>query len=241
MGYSDDAYKKMMDLYNNHSGECGSQVTAANPGKTPTDCITYVINVVSYAFDQNGDRTAAAKVRTLGAHGTELAAYLVNDKGWKGVYVNPDVNHPRDKQFEHVKTYKNVMARLPYYKITIDHTVVNYAPTKDSDPNFVSFAGQGMSKDPTPEDKDGIGELRKIKFWVGVSRGGMHTWLYSAGTIYEVHWDKVGADLYGATDIVDFEWLSGAIVFPSDAYAAAKFDKVSQHKGVFDFLFNLFK
>lgn len=241
MSYCDDAYKKMMDLYANHSGECGSRVTAANPGKTPTDCITYVINVVSYAFDKNGDATAAAKVRTLGKYGTELAAYLVNDKGWKGVYINPDVNHPRDKEFEHVKTYKDVMAKAPYYKIPIDHVVVNYAPTRASDPKFVSFAGQGMAKDPTTLESGPIAELRKIKFGVGVSRGGRHTWLFSSGQIYEVHWDKVGPDLYEWTDIVDFEWLSGAIVFPPDAYAAANFDKVAHHRGIFEFLSDLFK
>jgi hypothetical protein len=118
---------------------------------------------------------------------------------------------------------------------------VNYTPTKKSDPNFVSFKSKGMSEDPTDEDDSRMTELKKIKFGVGVSRGGLHTWLYSKGLVYEVHWDKAGADLYGTTDIEDFEWLSGAIVIPPDAYVGAKFDKVEQSKGFFDFLFDIFK
>jgi len=241
MGYSDDAYGRMIDLFNNHSHECGSKVTAANPGKTPTDCITYVINVVSYAFEKAGDKAAAGKVKGLGKLGTELAAYLVKSHKWKAVYINPDVNHPRDKSYEHVMTYKTVMGKSPYYGIAIDQTVVNYTPTPKSDPNFVSFKGKGMSADPTDEDDSQMRELKKIKFGVGVSRGGMHTWLYSYGMVYEVHWDKVGADLYGTTDIENFEWLSGAIVIPPDAYSAAKFDAVAQKKGFFDYIFDLLK
>src|ERR1019366_1950838 len=111
MGFSDDAYKKMMDLYGDHSHECGSKIIAMCPGKVATDCITYVINVLSFAFEQNGKKAAAAKVKSLGQYGTELAVYLVSDHGWKGVYINPDVNHPRDKQYEHVKTYKDVKSK----------------------------------------------------------------------------------------------------------------------------------
>ncbi len=241
MSFSDDAYKKMMDLFNNHSDECGSQVASKYPKLKPTDCITYVINVLSHAFEKNGNKVAANKVKNLGKLGTELAAYLVSDHKWKAVYINPDINHPRDKNFEHVMTYKNVINKMPYYNIPIAHVVVNYTPTKETDPNFVSFKGKGMAAAATKEDDAQMTELKKIKFGMGVSRGGKHTWLFSLGMVYEVHWDKVGADLYGTTDIEDFEWLSGAIIIPPDAYAAAKFDVVALHKGFFESLFDLFK
>lgn len=161
MGYSEEAYKKMIDLYNNHSHECGSQIISTCPGKTPTDCITYVINVLSYAFEKSGDKAASSRVKELGKYGTGLAAYLVSDRGWKAVYINPDVNHPRDKKYEHVKTYNEVKAKLPYYNIPIDHIVVNYTPTSKSDPNFVSFKGKGMSVDPTDEDDSQMNELER--------------------------------------------------------------------------------
>jgi hypothetical protein len=50
----------------------------------------------------------------------------------------------------------------------------------------------------------------------GHSRGGRHTWLFSRGDVYEVHWDKVGADLYEASPLRGFPWLSGVIVVPHD-------------------------
>ncbi|WBS00605.1 hypothetical protein OU994_20070 [Pseudoduganella sp. SL102] len=241
MSFSDDAYKKMIDLYNNHAHECGIRIISLHPGKVATDCITYVINVLSYAFERNDDKLTASKVRTLGKYGTELAAYLVSDHGWKAVYLNPDANHPRDKDYEHVKTYKEVKAKLPYYKIPIAHLVVNYTPTAQADPNFVSFKGKGMSSEPTVEDDSQMAELKKIKFGVGISRGGQHTWLYSTGLVYEVHLDKIGAELYEKTDIELFDWLSGAIIIPPDAYAAAKFDRIGNEEGIFDFLHGLFK
>jgi hypothetical protein len=165
----------------------------------------------------------------------------VSDRGWKAVYINPDVNHPRDKKYEHVKTYNEVKAKLPYYNIPIDHIVVNYTPTSKSDPNFVSFKGKGMSVDPTDEDDSQMNELRKIKFGMGISRGGTHTWLYSFGLVYEAHWDKVGPELYGTTDIEAFDWLSGAIVVPPDAYTSANFDKLGHAKGFSDYFRDLFK
>lgn len=236
MSFSDHAHRKMMDLYDNHAHECGSEVCGAYPGKTPTDCITYVINVLSDAFEKNGDRLAATKVKTLGKHGTELAAYLVDKHKWKGVYINPDVNHPRDKDFEHVLTYKKVKEKSPYYGVPIEHAVVNYSPTSSNDPNFVSFKGRGMSADPTHKDDSQLNQLKKVKFGVGISRGGQHTWLYSSGYVYEVHWDKVGAELYEATDIESFDWLSGAIVIPPDAYSASAFDKIAHSKTIWEHL-----
>jgi hypothetical protein len=44
----------------------------------------------------------------------------------------------------------------------------------------------------------------------------MHTWLFSFGSVYEVHWDGIGSDLYERTPLEVFGWLSGAIVVPPD-------------------------
>jgi hypothetical protein len=45
------------------------------------------------------------------------------------------------------------------------------------------------------------------------------------GKVFEVHWDRIGADFYEATKFEDFGWLSGALVVPADALAAAKLDQ----------------
>jgi len=227
MAFSDHAHKKMMELFRNHSHEVGSQIASGYPGKTPTDCITYVINVLKHAFTKVGNPTVATMVGSLGTYGTQLASYLVKTHKWKAVYYNPDVNHPRDGQLEHpFSYYKSVLPSKSYYEIPIAHMAVNYAPTPKTHGQYKSFSGIGGSKSETPEDMGNLRDLEKIKFGVGVSRGGRHTWLFSAGKVYEVHWDQIGATLYEATELTAFAWLSGAIVIPPDAYAGAKFDQV---------------
>jgi len=37
--------------------------------------------------------------------------------------------------------------------------------------------------------------------------------------VYEVHWNDIGADLYEATNLKSYAWLSGAIIIPSDQAA----------------------
>jgi hypothetical protein len=216
--FSQHAQTKMLDLYNNHGHEVGSQIKSMHPGKTPTDCITYVINVLKHAFEKSGNKAAADKVVKLGQYGTALAAYLVNSQKWKGVYYNPDVNHPRDGQLEHpFSYYKKALLSKKYYDIPISHWVIDYKPTPKSDPNYKSFSGIGGSKALTTQDTTQLDKLKKAKFGVGVSRGGKHTWLYSLGNVYEVHWDQIGAGLYEASSFEDYPWISGALAIPPDA------------------------
>jgi hypothetical protein len=225
MTFSVYAKAKLLALYNDHADEVGSRIAAQHPNKKATDCITYVINVLKYAFDQTGDKAAAEQVANLGRYGTKLAAYLVKTHQWKGVYYNPDVNHPSDGQLEHPYSYfKKANLSKVYYDIPISHMVINYSPTPATNPHLKSFSSLGGIKDPTVKESKQLDELKKIPFAVGLSRGGMHTWLYSTGSIYEVHWDRIGSDLYEATNFEDYAWLSGALVVPPDAAAAAKLE-----------------
>ncbi|BFM13785.1 hypothetical protein R50072_39380 [Simiduia litorea] len=43
----------------------------------------------------------------MGKKGTELAKYLINHENWSGIYYNPDVNHPLDRDGEHFLSYYN--------------------------------------------------------------------------------------------------------------------------------------
>jgi hypothetical protein len=221
--FTDYAVEKMMYLYSNHSDEVGSKIASAYKDKRSTDCITYVINVLTYAFEKTGQKSVSEKVRQLGAKGTELAAYLVKEQKWAGLYYNPDVNHPRDGNPEHPTSQKKVLESKQYYEIPISCSVINYEPTKESDPNYKIWTKLGGSKKATEPDDTQLKELKKVRFAVGISRGGVHTWLYSLGQIYEVHWDKIGDDLYGAVKFEDYQYISGALVIPPDALAAAKF------------------
>ncbi|WP_298959441.1 hypothetical protein [uncultured Roseibium sp.] len=241
-GFSYHAHKKMIDLFHNHSHEVGSQYFPRPPGKTPTDCITYVINVLTYAFEQTGKKTAADRGRSLGEYGTELAKYLVDEHKWIGNYYNKDVNHPSDGDYEHTYSfYKRVLTGNKYYGISISNHVINYAPTPKNNSNYTSFPRIGGSKEQTKLNLKNLEKIKKVKFAFGLSRGGKHTWLFSEGKVYEVHWERIGSGLYEATKLEDFQWLSGAIIVPPDAYTAADFDQrdfwddVSKFlKGIFD-------
>lgn len=146
--FTNHAHNKMMDLFSNHSHEVGSQIASAHPGKTPTDCITYIINVLKYAFEKSGDKAISDKVAKLGEYGTKLAAYLVNNQNWKGVYYNPDVNHPRDGNLEHpFSYYKKVILSKQYYTIPMTYWVINYKPTPKTHPSYKNFSGIGGSKE----------------------------------------------------------------------------------------------
>ena len=86
--FSDYALEKLTDLYKNHSHEVGSELKKADPvtykSYESTDCITYALNVIGYAFKKVGNEKAAKKAWTLGKHGTDLAAFLVNEHKMEG-------------------------------------------------------------------------------------------------------------------------------------------------------------
>ena len=215
--FSDHAHNKMIELYNNHAHEVGSELKKSEPVKyksfESTDCITYSLNVLSYAFKKMGDNTAASQVWKLGKHGTSLAKYLVDTHRWKGIYVNPDSIHPTDADSEHSYTSHLATKTCKYYKVPLEYKIHNYTPTAKTDSSF-----QKINKNSglTTLNSIDIASLDQVKFGFGLSRGGMHTWMFSEGKIYEVHWNSVGAGLYEATNLRLFPWLSGIIVVPAD-------------------------
>ena len=198
--FSQHAYDKMIGLYQNHEHEVGRKYTGDKTGKQSTDCITYVINVLSYAFEQVGDTKAAAEVRKRG-NGIPLAKYLTT-LGWKAYYWNPDVAHPRDNDDEHPYSYKVAKSKSTYYEVPISGLVVNYYPT--------------THPKPTAVDQGAIGKLNCLHFAYGLARGAKHTFLFGSGFVYEVHWDAIGDGLYERSPFQSYEWLSGLLVVPPD-------------------------
>ena len=225
--FSEIARDKLLDLYNNHSHEVGSELMKSDPtkyaGYTVTSCIKYGLNVISYAFEQQGKAEAAKQVRRLGKHGNELAQYLVNSHKWLGIYINPDVVHSLDASAEHSYSNHQVNKSCEYYHVPIKYRVVNYSPTPKTDKNFQKV--NTKAPETALNDID-IAKLASVDFGFGISRGAMHTWLFSKGLIYEVHWDEVGSKLYENTPVKAFGWLSGAIVVPPDQ--ASKLTMASQ-------------
>ena len=215
--FSDYAYEKMLDLYRNHDHEVGSRLKEAQPelyrDRQSTNCIGYVLNVLKYAFQKIGNNAAAEEVSRLASHGTRVAAYLVRRQGWKGVFINPDENHPADGVYEHVLVTGNAQRKCEYYDIPVEYKATNYRTTGKFNPAFQTVSPR---KGVTALDDVGYDALEAVGFGFGVSRGGKHTWLFSAGWVYEVHLDQVGKGLYEAIPLRNFSWLSGAIVVPGE-------------------------
>ncbi len=148
--------------------------------------------------------------------GSVLGKKLVTKKNWVGIYVNPDVVHPRDAAEEHTYTYFTANRHCHYHHIPVKYKAVNYNPTPTSHANFRKLFDKGK----TALNIVDVAALRNVQFGVGMSRGDTHTWLFSKGDIYEVHWDAVGADLYEKTAIENFPWLSSIIIVPPDGASA---------------------
>ena len=215
--FTNNALEKLLDLYYEHSHEVGSQLKKNNPYEyealKATDCITYVINVLSYAFKKENNNEAAYQVKTLGAYGTKLAKYLVEEQNFKAIYINPDITHPKDGDEEHTYSAHIAHAKCNYYDVPIKYKIINYNPTSSYDNSFNTL---NKNEAETILEEDGLNALKNVEFAFGVSRGGRHTWLFSKGKVYEVHWNSIGDDLYEASELIFFNWLSSIIVIPED-------------------------
>lgn len=199
------AHHKMQDLYLHHDHEVGSELYKSDParyaGYQRTNCITYALNCISYGFSRTGNNRAAREVWKHIVSGVNVIHYLVNEHDWECIYINPDTRNPADGDSEHPFSWYLAKKYCNYYKLPVSFFAVDYKPT------------EGVAS-PTPVNTKDIALLNAIKFGFGISRGAMHTWVFSEGSVYEVHWYAIGDDLYEKSPLVDFAWLSGAIAVP---------------------------
>jgi len=216
--FSDKAQFKLLDLFAHHENEVGSQLYKEDPVKyhnyKQTDCITYGMNCMTYAFTELGDADAAKQIWHYIVSGTDVAAYLVQVYNWECIYINADTRNPADGDSEHPFSYQIATKYCKYYKLPVSFMAVDYNPTPSSDALPIT--------NPTPENDVDIGLLSQIKFGFGLSRGAMHTWVFSEGFVYEVHWCGIGDSLYEKTPLKGFEWLSGALVVPPETARALR-------------------
>ncbi len=225
--FSNYCYEKLWDLFKTPEDEVGSEFPGNKAGRSITNCIIYVSNVLIYAHDKINRPDISKKVNQLGKveqDGTKLAKYLVNELNWKAHYWNPDVKNPRDGKPEHPVSYKKVLSAKTYYDIPISGLIVNYNKTDRSPERVWVPIPVPMIPIPIPipisvsPDETAVFEtFSKVKFAFGIARGGFHTFLVSNGEVFEVHWDQEGLKLYGKTPFKSYEWLSGALFTPIDS------------------------
>ncbi|MEL0604834.1 hypothetical protein [Pseudoalteromonas undina] len=239
--FSSSAKKHLLKYYNHHPKEVGSQLYIRNKqyydskGFTSTDCITYALNVMSAAFSEVGNSEAKNTIWKKGHSGIITAQYLVSNLGWETVYINADINHPADGENKHPLAYLQQVKRDgKYYNVPVHHALTNYRPTdKESAQEqglWKIYKSRGLKVGPTTLNIVDYNTMRKVPFGFGVSNGGMHTWLFSEGYVYEVHWDGIGASLYEKTPLNLFNWLSGVIIVPKDSSGLLKsLPQVARH------------
>jgi hypothetical protein len=210
--FSEHAEDMMWTLYKDSASQVGSRYGGDRKGKAVTDCITYVRQVLEYAFEQVGNKAASAGVRAHYQKGTTLAQYLVG-QGWGAYYWNPDVREPRDGKSEHPFSYKLAKSSASYYNVSLKGYIIDYHLTPAP---WSLFRKPKRTPDMVAFDK-----FSKVRFAYGLARGGDHTFLLSFGMVYEVHWDAIGGDpakkLYEASSFWAYPWLSGLVVVPPDA------------------------
>ena len=233
--FSDIAYKKMIELSSDTHNKVGRNLYSLQPerykGYIRTDCTTFVLNVLKHTYAEIGQPgTAENIVNTFGMaqrgsdtkplfYADVLYQKLVNMFGWKAIYCTPDRHHPNDGSPDHTWASRLVEKTCKYAGVRVEYTVINYNPTPETDPNFKKVTpGRGVQKLNAID----LAALKKIKFGVGMSRKGDHTWLFSLGSVYEVHWSNVGEGLYEVRKLPNFPWNANLIVVPPDMVSLLK-------------------
>lgn len=239
--FSKIAKKHALNLYENHPNEVGSFLYKTNRsyydsnGYQPTDCITYALKVISRALKETGNTEKANAVLKKGERGVDTANFLVKELGWEAVYINADINHPRDGDYKHPLAYlEQVKKNSTYYGIPVHHSMTNYRPTdKESAQEqglWRIYKSKGLKVGQTEMNIVDYKSMKEIPFGFGLSSGGMHIWLFIHGDVYEVHWEGIGNSLYSKTALRSYSWLSGLIVVPRDSKNLLKsLPKVAAH------------
>jgi hypothetical protein len=240
MKFSDFAVEKMLDMYKNHSNQVGIKVKQAHPEKyknyVSMDCITYVLTVLKYAYEKVGDpnsQTVFSDGIAPSGHfkgkyvGMILAEKLVKQRHWDAIYVNPDVVHPVDALQEHNFTYYQANKLCRYHKVPVKYTAVNYNTTAKTHENFQELVPHRGETKLNRVDYD---MLKKIKFGLGMSKGGTHTWLFSKGYVFEVHWENTAPTLYEKSPLDTFGYLDSIIMVPPDGKSFIALDALKCSK-----------
>ena len=204
-----------------------------------TDCQTYILDVLRYAFEKIGRKDLytglSAAFKREGTTGTVMAKYLVKNE-WRAYFFMPDTVNPNDGDEEHTKKYENALKTKNWWGVPITDFVVNYRPTTQMRSNAKVHPGERI--EPIKVDSNGYSNLHTLEsalFGVCVFTAGIHTALFSKGMIYEVHWrgisdnvfnNPVGTGdrlfgrssllMYGDTAISPAGYIEGIVVVPPD-------------------------
>jgi len=187
------------------------------------DCVSFVLKVL-----RDGFNLTALQTDLKYKDGMLLSKYLV-DRGWEAHFWCPDVyrkgvTRKGKPDGEHTVSFQKAInapiiggmphkteaftyrAPFKYYDVELSGMIIGYN-RKEPDKNLANKTANQQAFD----------RLKKVKFCVGICRGGEHTFLMSNGVVWEVHWEEEGDKLYEKTDFINFIWMSGIVVTPPDS------------------------
>ena len=181
-----------------------------DPTVVPHDCTTFLLEVLSQAFEAAGMGETFDQVleRAIAASGSEGLKGLeimkaLQEEGWRGGYFNPDVNFAADADDEHPYSHYVAKEKGTYYGMEVDPSLM-----------FTNYRPAWSSK--TERDESVAERLEEIDFAVVAARGGQHMAVLVNGQVYEVHWSAAASSVNVITHeaLVDWSWLSGGLLLP---------------------------
>ncbi|MEA2830676.1 MAG: hypothetical protein QOF22_1424, partial [Bradyrhizobium sp.] len=223
----------------------GTHCEVKTPGAIPTDCTTFVIEVLKEVFTKHGraadwtkiERKYKRNIASRGATeviGLDIQAALQSEAGWKGIYWAPDPQYLVPKQelgdYDPKHPLKGVKPEEASYTSTLAKKKGTYYKTKSypgvsisqsvtnfapEKPNEPRKAGY-PGPSTTTKTTEQLEKLKRLPFGILSALGGFHMTIISYGKVIEAHW-RARADYIGLVEETDVEkWGLG----PNSGYHA---------------------
>lgn len=173
------------------------------------------------ALSKAGDARGAGKQAVFGGRGTVVLEEMRKGFGFETVHVDGG----RDKTYWNYANYTSDARTRQTGKVP-NHAepVVGADSKKPIDVQVGIDRFVKLGKQMSPESRGLWESLKRVEYAVGVADSGYHTFVLTAGKVYEVHWDKgpTNPRLTEATDLDAFfkRWGSGVIAVPPGALNA---------------------
>ena len=163
------------------------------------------------AFDAQG----TGKQWVFGGRGTVVLEEMRKGFGFETVHIDAARGKPRKTN----KNYTSDAGTREARKVpNQEASVTGFVTGKTIDVQVGVDRFVKLGKEMTQESRTNWDALKRVEYAVGVADSGTHTFVLSAGKVYEVHWDKGPMDpkLTEASDLETFfnKWQSGVIAVP---------------------------
>lgn len=167
------------------------------------------------ALENAYDAQGTGKKRVFGGRGTVVLEEMRKGFGFEAVHIDAARGKPNKDNKNYTSDAGTREARkVPNQEATVKGFVTG--KTINVQVGVERFVKLG--KEMSQESRTNWDALKRVEYAVGIADSGTHTFVLSAGKVYEVHWDKGPTDpkLTEASDLEAFfnKWKSGVIAVP---------------------------